>query len=414
MARIVKVQTSATSPKPYEVRWSWYNADGSRKFKKERFRTEREAKAKKREVEDAVAAASLPDYAGGRQSVTHWGERWLEQKRGLRKPSTFRSYEAIWNGSVQPQWGSRRINTITTADVQDWIAELLQSGKKPPTIRHHVWLLGQVFSYAARSRAISYNPVRDVELPTDRSLGRLPYAPHFLTAEEVEQIAQHLDAAYPDTLHGSLVRFMAWTGLRTGEVSGLNIGDVDLLRKTISVRRTRSVRGGVWTEHTPKSGRSRTVPLMPWVVDDLNALLSSHPRVNDASAPLWPGTRPGAAGGSPKSDDQRSGSVDFSRPWEAGTFLRRRFRPAVMAIGIDPTRLHDLRHTFASLCASRGVPSPQVADWLGHANDVITRQIYTHLFDSDSAVHADRLAAGGRPSASVPAQSSITDLRATR
>ena len=57
MALIVKVPTSTTSPRPYEVRWSWYNADGARKFKKERYRTEREAKAKKREVEDAVAAA---------------------------------------------------------------------------------------------------------------------------------------------------------------------------------------------------------------------------------------------------------------------------------------------------------------------------------------------------------------------
>lgn len=409
MARIVKVQTSATSPRPYEVRWSWYDANGKRKFKKERFRTEREAKAKKREVEDAVAAASLPDYAGGRQAVSHWGNLWLEQKRVLLKPSTSRGYQAIWDASVEPQWGSRRINAVTTADVQQWITELLRSGKKPPTIRHHVWVLGQVFAYAARSRAITYNPVRDVELPTDRSVGRLPYAPHFLTAEEVESIANYLDTAYPSTPHGSLVRFMAWTGLRTGEVAGLNVGDVDLLRKTVTVRRTRSVRGGVWTEHTPKSGRSRTVPLMPWVVEDLTDLLATHPRANDPAAPLWPGTRSGAAGGSPRTDNQRSGAVDFSSPWEAGTFLRRRFRPAVIALGIGPTRLHDLRHTFASLCASRGVPSPQVADWLGHANDVITRQIYTHLFDTDSARHADKLAAGGRPSA--VAHATVTAIR---
>jgi integrase len=242
-----------------------------------------------------------------------------------------------------------------------------------------------------------------------------PYAPHFLTAEEVEAIADHLTAASPDAPWGSLVRFMAWTGLRTGEVAGLNIGDVDLLRKTVTVRRTRSIRGGVWAEHTPKSGRSRVVPLMPWVGEDLTNLLAMHPTPNDPKAPLWPGSRPGAAGGSPKSGDQRSGSVDFSRPWEAGTFLRRRFRPAVDALDIGPTRLHDLRHTFASLCASRAVPSAQVADWMGHANDVITRQIYTHLFDADSATHADRLAAGGRPRGPAPAEKvRVTDMRTAR
>ena len=121
-----------------------------------------------------------------------------------------------------------------------------------------------------------------------------------------------------------------------------------------------------------------------------------HPRPNDDEAPLWPGTRPGAAGGSPTSGDQRSGSVDWSSPWEAGTFLRRRFRPAVVALDIGPTRLHDLRHTFASL-ASREASSAQVAKWMGHTSDVITREVYTHLFDADSASHADRLAAGGRP-----------------
>ena len=410
MARIVKVDTSATSPRPYEVRWSWYDATGKRKFKKARYRTEREAKAKKREVEDSVAAANLPDYAGGRQAVAHWGVQWLEQKRTLRKPSTFRGYKAIWDGSVEPQWGASRINTVTTADIQQWITKLLQDGKQPPTIRHHVWVLGQVFAYAARSRAITYNPVRDVELPTDRSTGRLPYSPQFLTAEEVESIAAALAEPW-----GSLVRFMAWTGLRTGEVSGLNIADVDLMRKTVTVRRTRSVRGGIWTEHTPKSGKPRTVPLVPWVADDLRDLLAAHPYATEPTAPLWPGTR--AGGGAHNAAGRfaaegHSGSVDYTRPWEAGTFLRRRFRPTTQALGIGSPRLHDLRHTFASLCASRGVPSQQVADWLGHANDLITRQIYTHLFDTDSALHADRLASRGRPVAQAPA--SVTRLREAR
>lgn len=393
MAHIVKVKTSATSPCPYEVRWSWYDASGHRKFKKARYRTEREAKAKKREVEDSVAAANLPDYTGGRQAVAHWGVQWLDQKRTLRKPSTFRGYKAIWDGSVEPQWGSHRINSVTTADVQQWITELLQSGKTPPTIRHHVWVLGQVFAYAARARAITYNPVRDVELPTDRSVGRLPYAPHFLAAEEVESIAATLTEPW-----GALVRFMAWTGLRTGEVAGLNVGDVDLLHSKITVRRTRSRRGGTWTEHTPKSGKPRTVPIVPWVADDLRALLAAHPYASVTDAPLWPGTRPGGHTHG-TATAHLAGSPDWSVPWEAGTFLKRRFRPTTQALGLGSPRLHDLRHTFASLCASRGVPSQQVADWMGHANDVITRQIYTHLFDTDSTRHADSLAAGGRPGA---------------
>jgi hypothetical protein len=105
MARIVKVADATNDKaKPYEVRWSWYDAEGKRHFKKARYRTRREADAKRREVEDAVAAAILPDYAGGKESVTAWGERWLASKRSACKPSTLRSYEAIWKASVKPEF----------------------------------------------------------------------------------------------------------------------------------------------------------------------------------------------------------------------------------------------------------------------------------------------------------------------
>jgi integrase len=61
-------------------------------------------------------------------------------------------------------------------------------------------------------------------MPTDRSVGRLKPEPRFLTAEQVEAVAAQLDTTYPC---GLLVRFAAWTGLRAGELAGLNIGDVD-------------------------------------------------------------------------------------------------------------------------------------------------------------------------------------------
>lgn len=88
-------------------------------------------------------------------------------------------------------------------------------------------------------------------------------------------------------------------------------------------------------------------------------------------------------------------------PWESGTFYRCRFQPALAAAGLPSgaggVRFHDLRHTFASLAASRGVPSAQVAQWMGHASDVITREVYTHLFTADADRAAAAMATGGRP-----------------
>jgi integrase len=93
--------------------------------------------------------------------------------------------------------------------------------------------------------------------------------------------------------------------------------------------------------------------------------------------------------------------VDYDRRWEAQTSYRRWYLPAVRAAGLPTGRggvnFHSLRHSFASLAASRGVAARQVAAWMGHASEIVTVTIYTHLFvaDSDAAVAA--MAGTGRP-----------------
>lgn len=397
MARIVKVPVGQYG-RPYEVRWSWYDADGSRHFKKERFRTEREAKAKKREVEQSVADANLPDYAAGRASFGEWAERWFRAVAATSKPSTARGYRNILDGSVLPAFGARRIRAITTADLQDWITTLLESGKTPPTIKHHVGTVRRVMAEAARSRAITYNPALDVRLPTDRAVGRAKPEPRFLTAEEVARVAAHLDErAWP---YGLLVTFAAYTGLRAGELAGLNIGDVDPLRSVVHVRRTRRKVKGGWEVHTPKSGKVRRVPMPRWLGEDLAAYMAQHPRRGDAEAPLWPGRRAGgyeaAEGGGSR---YRRAVLDYDKPFEPGTFYKRLFQPALAAVGLPSggggVRLHDLRHTYASLSASAGIPAYRLAEYMGHASEAVTRLVYTHLFASDAQSDMERLA---RPS----------------
>jgi len=435
MARIVKVK--ATTGKQYEVQWSWYVDKDTRRFKRERFRTLAEANAKKRVVDAQVASGQIPDYNAGKETVKAWGERWLAAKEPVLKPSTYRSYKAIWESSVCPEFGARRLRSVAAEDVERFIASLQrphpdhpERGLSPLTIRHHVWVLGQVFKRAKKQRAIDVNPVEFVDIPTARSTGRLPHEPYFLTADEVETVAAHLDQTYPGAPWGLLVRFTAWTGLRAGEVAGLNIADVDLIRRTVTVRRTRQKRTSEWLVHTPKSGKPRVVPIMPgWLRDDLNVYLATHPHSTDPAAPFWPGTKPGGyshgARGSKQPDSTPAGSPDYGTadepsPWEPGTFYRRRFRPAVAAVGLPAhlgggVRFHDLRHTFASLAASKGVPSAQVAVWMGHASDVITRDTYTHLFEADSARHAARMGEGNRPNALTPnAPATVTLIRAAR
>lgn len=73
-----------------------------------------------------------------------------------------------------------------------------------------MWLLGKVLGMAARARALSANPVTDVALPTDRSVGRLPHEPYFLTAQQIEDAAVQLDTCPP---------YGCWCGSPRGRVS---------------------------------------------------------------------------------------------------------------------------------------------------------------------------------------------------
>lgn len=393
MARIKKLQVG-TYGKPYEVAWSWYDADGARHFRKQRFRTEREAKAKKREMEQAVADANLPDYAAGRASFGEWAERWYRAVAATSKPSTARGYRSILDASVLPAFGSRRIRSITTADLQDWVTTLIESGKTPPTIKHHVGTVRRVLAEAARSRAIAYNPALDVRLPTDRSVGRTKPEPRFLAAEEVVHLAEHLDTrAWP---YGLLVTFAAYTGLRAGELAGLNIGDVDPLRSVVHVRRTRRKIKGGWEVHTPKSGKPRRVPMPRWLGEDVAAYMAQHPRRANPDAPLWPGRRAGGyTHGARDTGAARNSELDYDKPWEPGTFYKRLFQPALVAVGLPAgrggVRLHDLRHTYASLSASAGIPAYRLAEYMGHASEIVTRTIYTHLFATDTDADMDLL-----------------------
>jgi integrase len=110
--------------------------------------------------------------------------------------------------------------------------------------------------------------------------------------------------------------------------------------------------------------------------------------------------------------------VDYDRRWEAQTSYRRWYLPAVRAAGLPTGRggvnFHSLRHSFASLAASRGVAARQVAAWMGHASEIVTVTTYTHLFvaDSDAAVAA--MAGTGHPAPSAAALATVPALPTAR
>ncbi len=214
-------------------------------------------------------------------------------------------------------------------------------------------------------------------LPADhRTDNKQPVA---LTREQVEQLAAHFDDGdEAEPVYGLMIRFMAYTGLRAGEVSGLHIGDLDLLRKRLYVRRTRTkVRGG-WEVSTTKTGKERVVKLSSRMCEGLAAYLAMHPHKDDRDHTLWPGR----TNGGQERFKHAPGALDWTKPWDRDALYKRQFRPALAATGLPMIRLHDLRHTAASLMLMSGIDRYKVAKTLGHSVAVL-ENIYAHWIDED-------------------------------
>lgn len=323
--------------------------------------------------------------------------------RARMKPRSAESEAGVLARYVLPEFGARRISTISLADVERWIARLASTPTQrtgeplhPSTIRHAYIALNKVLKFAARHRWISHNPATGAALPRIQHAQR--FEPLFLSPDDIERLAAALADEAPDDL---FVRVAAYTGLRAGEMLGLQVGDVNLFRRTLAVRRTLNRTADGWREDVPKSPKSiRTVPLRRALADDLGAYLAEHPRRDDASAPLWPG-RNYAGGGTWR------GGLTWDKRMDYDSFYRRRFRGVAQSIGHPALRFHDLRHTAASLFAASGMPLARVARVLGHSDTATTYKTYLHFFPDDFTADMDRLDAYLAPTAAPE----VTPLR---
>lgn len=358
----------------YEVQW----LDGTKKLQKT-FNVKREAERHALKVETAKDAGDTTrTLVKNTATVAQVIAASMESARSKLKPRTFHSYELMYDKRILPKFGARRVSTITRADVQTWINALTGEGLAPATVHHCYVALQKVMKHALWDRQISYNPCAGIDLPKAHDIddGELPA----LAIAQVEATAAQLALFQP---YDVLVRFMAYTGLRAGEVAGLRVRDIDLAAGHVSVRQTAQHIKGEWVYGTPKSRRStRDVPLLDRkLIADLKRLKMQHPHSGDPDALFWPGRTPG------------SHRVDYDRVWDVATFRRNYFKPALTRAELPAIRVHDLRHTAASLWLAAGFPPYQVSRWLGHASIVTTDTIYSQLYPTDYVQHIARFEA---------------------
>jgi integrase len=213
-------------------------------------------------------------------------------------------------------------------------------------------VLAGILDDAVSDRRIDANPIRHTKLP------RKTRKPHiYLSHDEVWRFAE----AAGD--RGTLILVLAYTGLRWGEVTGLRVLDLDLLRKRIRVTQNAVRSGGSVYVGTPKSNRSRPVPIPRLLAAQLARQCEGKDR------------------------------TDLVFPNLAGKYLRagKWWSSAQRRAGIPPLSPHDLRHTAASLAVQAGANVKAVQAMLGHTSAAMTLDVYAELFGDELDLVADRL-----------------------
>ena len=280
-------------------------------------------------------------------------------------PKTKAGYHGIVENHLVPLFGAYPIERLTEGVISDG---LTRSGTSARTKSHHRAVLHAAFLWAASHRLVAENPARGARLPTPR--GREAVT---LTLDQAMTV---IERTRGDWLHPLWVLFLT-TGVREAEALGLSWDDVDLVagKATIgaTLHRTRD-RDEPWERRPTKTGRTRTVPLGPLAV----AALAEHKaRLADARRPDW----------------RYFGLVfltETGQPYHGSGILLRWYE-TLAALGLPRVRVHELRHTAASLMLSLGYGLEDVKQILGHSTIRITSDTYSHPSESRLKVVADGL-----------------------
>jgi integrase len=266
-------------------------------------------------------------------------EQWLPLRQRALKPSTYSSYEVIIDKHVLPELGPIRIQQLTANHLDRFYGKLLAAGLSPKTVRNVHIVVRKALRDAVRKSLIPKNPAEMADPPKVSK----------------HDIGTHrLGAAYI---------LPAMTGLRRGEILGLRWQDVDLDEQLIHVVQTVvSVRYEI-VIGTPKSvGSRRRV-----TIDEVTAsILRRHQAAQAEEKRLT-------------DDDYADHDLVFARV--DGTpihpdYFSQTFDRTVARLKLPKIRLHDLRHTHATIGLEVGVPMKVMSDRLGHATAAFTQDVY--------------------------------------
>lgn len=285
------------------------------------------------------------------------------------KPSSFRNYRDTIRCHFNPAFGEVPLIHIHETDIRRFVVKTLKS-RKPKTVNNFIVQLKTMFKHAKRWGYLRENPVWDIEHVKEEHTEM-----EFLTPEEVRELLKHADEPCR-----TVIQLAVMTGLRRGEIFGLQWGDIDWFNNVIHVRRNLfwHVKSEIkdhknqqlWRFLSPKTKRSiRSIVMSP----SLREVLELHRMT------------------CPVGRDDLIFCNKAGNPIDPPNFIKREFEPALMRAGLRKIRFHDLRHTYATLLIAQNENIKFIQSQLGHASIQTTIDRYGHILPNTHHGVGERL-----------------------
>ena len=285
-----------------------------------------------------------------------WKMYYADIETRLRE-HTMRTKKYIVELKILPYFGNKRVNDITAADIRQWQNELIKMGYSPTYLKTINNQLSAIFNYEVRYYDLKSNPCAKAG-----SMGKSK-------AEEMdfwigEEFRKFIDSVMNKRLSYMAFMTLYWTGMRLGELLALNPKDVDLEKRTISITKSYQRLGKkdvITPPKTPKSKRVITIP--EFLAADIKDYMDSLYDLQEDDR-LFPITK---------------------------YYLEHEMQRGIKESGVKRIRVHDLRHSHASMLIELGFSPLEIANRLGHEKVETTLNTYAHLYPNKQTKLAERL-----------------------
>lgn len=295
-----------------------------------------EAKTLRYRIDQGEDPVAEKKAARGADSMSDLCAKFEADYLPMKRPSTQAEYKAMIQNDIKPEFGNQKVKNVTYDDIQKLHRKVTARGT-PYRANRLVALLSKMFTLAIKWNMRTDNPAKGIERNIEEPRKR------YLNAAERKRLFAALDD-FEDKQTADIIRLLLLTGARSGEVCSARWNQFDL-------------EDGTWTKPgaTTKQKTDHRVPLSRQALDLLKQLRKMAPK-----------------------------NADFVFPGRSGghrTYLAHAWRRLCKTAKIENARIHDLRHTYASVLASDGQSLPVIGALLGHTQAQTTHR-YVHLFDN--------------------------------